>query len=90
MQSREYRAIIRTITKNSLRKHVKGLKRNIGETVAIEIAAAIHARMYGASVDNVASPIWRDHPFYGHEEGFTDTQPNKTAQEILNEGITND
>lgn len=90
MQSREYRAIIRTIVKNSLRKNVKGLKRNIAEAVAVEIALNVHARMYGASVDNVASPIWRDHPNYGHDEGFTDTQPTITAQEILNEGIANE
>lgn len=89
MKSSEYRRIIRTIIKNSLRKNVKGLKKNIAEYVAVEIAIAVHARLYGASVDDVASPIWRDHPNYSHEEGFTDAQPTKTAQEILNEGIAN-
>ncbi len=87
MHSREYRLIIRTIVKNSLRKNAGGLKRKAVEDIASEIAIAVHARMYGASVDNVASPIWRDHPSYIEE--FSDAKPTKTAQEILNEGIAN-
>lgn len=87
MKSYEYRMIIRTISRNTLRKHFPGLKRKNVDDAVSEIAIAIHARLYGASVDNVASPIWRDHPSYIAD--FTDIQPTKTAQEILNEGMVN-
>lgn len=87
MKSYEYRAIIRTIIRNTIRKHFPGLKRKNLDAAVSEVAIAIHARMYGASVDNVASPIWRDHPSY--IEDFSDTKPTKTAQEILNEGMAN-
>lgn len=85
MKSYEYRTIIRTITRNTLRKYFPGLKRKELDVAVSQVAIAIHARMYGASVDNVASPIWRDHPSYD----FNDAKPNKTAEEILNEGMAN-
>lgn len=87
MKSHEYRTIIRIISRNVLRKHFPGLKRKEADIAISEIAIAIHARLYGASVDNVASPIWRDHPSY--VEDFSDAKPTRTAQEILNEGIIN-
>lgn len=87
MKSSEYRMIIRTISRNIIRKNFPGLKRKTLDDTVSEIAIAIHARLYGASVDNVASPIWRDHPSYIEE--FSDVKPTKTAQEILNEGMVN-
>lgn len=81
MQSSEYRKNIRVIVKNVMRRKFPGLKSKILEEAASEVAKNIHARFYGANVDNVDSPIWRDHPCTGIEF----KQPDKTAQEILDE-----
>lgn len=58
MKSGEYRTIIRKIVRNALKRNFPGLK----NTNAVEelIAKNIHARMYGANVDGVDSPLWRD------------------------------
>lgn len=61
MQSTEYRSLISKIVKNGIKKKFPGLKRQILDETATEIAKAIHARFYGADVDGVGSPIWRDH-----------------------------
>jgi hypothetical protein len=81
MQSRDYRRFVRTIIKNSIRKKFPGLKQALVEEVAAEASVAIHARFYGAAVDGVASPIWRDDPNYAM--AFTDAKPTKTAQDLL-------
>ena len=83
MQSREYRHNIKVIIRNVMRKKFPGLKQSQLTDAGQEIAAAIHARFYGAAVDGVASPIWRDDSKY--VQAFSDAQPTKTAQEILNE-----
>lgn len=82
MKSIEYRQIIKTIIKNLMRKKFPGLKQAQLDDLAIEASKAIHARMYGANVDGVETPIWRDHPFHS-DDNFE--QPTKTAQEILND-----
>ncbi len=68
MKSVEYRAIVAKIVRNSLRKDFPGLKLT-NSTVCHTIARAIHARMYGANVDGVDSPIWRD-------DAVSETNPN--------------
>lgn len=85
MRGSTYRGSVRSIVRNVIRKKAPGLKRKVIDEIALEISAAVHARFYGASVDNVASPIWRDDPNYAR--GFEDAQPSKVAQQILNEGM---
>lgn len=83
MLSKEYKQIIKVIIKNLMKRKFPGLKLSQLDELATEAARAIHARMYGANVDEVETPIWRDHPF--KDTNFSDAQPTKTAQEILNE-----
>ena len=83
MNSADYRAEIRKIVITSIRKEFPGLKKKQLEDAATSAARAIHARMYGANVDGVESPIWRDHPWTDPE--VRAMQPTKTAQELLNE-----
>jgi hypothetical protein len=59
MKSWEYRDIIRVITKKAFKKRFPGLKEKQLNEVANTIAIAVHARMYGANVDGVESPLWR-------------------------------
>lgn len=73
MRGIEYRDIVRKIIKAALRASVPGLKQKERNEVARVIANSVHARMYGADVDGVASPLWRE------------IEPDKTAQEILDE-----
>lgn len=82
MKSSEYRQNIRVMVKNVLRKKVSGVPRKIMEEVASEIAISVHARFYGANVDGVGSPIWRDHP---NTSELDKVQPVKDAQELLND-----
>lgn len=75
MKSVEYRAIIARIVRNSLRQEYPTLKlKNLDDRNGIshKIARAIHARMYGANVDGVDSPIWRD-------VGQSATNPNSSG-----------
>lgn len=84
MNSNDYRRFIKTIIKNSIRKKFPGLKTvTLINEVSNEAAKAIHARFYGAAVDGVASPLWRDDEKYSSV--FSDSKATKTAQEILNE-----
>lgn len=76
MKSTEYRTIITTIIKNISKKRLPGVKEKHLKEIASEAAKVIHARMYGANVDNVDSPIWRD---YHGEHNL----PNVEAQHIL-------
>lgn len=59
MKSWEYRDIIRVITKKALKRRYPQLQSKQLNCVANTIAIAIHARMYGANVDGVESPLWR-------------------------------
>jgi hypothetical protein len=83
MTSKEYRAIIAVIIRNSLRKAYPNLVVAMGirhgmkinqHDVCNKISRAIHARMYGANVDGVDSPIWHDP---------NDVLPNVDASELL-------
>lgn len=83
MQSDEYKGILKTIILNLMKRKFPGLNKSQLSELAIEASRAIHARMYGANVDGVETPIWRDHPF--KDTNFSNAQPNKTAQDLLNE-----
>lgn len=83
MKSSEYRSNIRNIVRKAIIRKFPGLKPLHVKELATEISVAIHARFYGADVDNVASPLWRDDSKYA--DVFKDRQATKTAQEILNE-----
>lgn len=83
MESQTYRNNISKIIRNVMRKKFPGLKKDILITTSVEISRAIHARFYGANVDGVESPIWREDKRW--EEEFKNSQPTKTAQEILND-----
>ena len=82
MNSQEYRGIISRIIRVTMKKHFPLLAKNgspngLLAQVSKQAALAIHARMYGANVDGVASPIWRS-------DG--DQFPRIDASEILKEG----
>lgn len=81
MKSSEYRSNIRNIVRKAVTRKFPGLKPLHVKELATEISVAIHARFYGADVDGVASPIWRDDSNYANM--FKDKQPTKTAQELL-------
>lgn len=81
MKSSEYRSNIRNIVRKAVTRKFPGLKPLHVKELATEISVAIHARFYGADVDGVASPIWRNDPNYANM--FKDKQPTKTAQELL-------
>lgn len=83
MTSQEYKSLITKIIRNTLNEKFPGLKKDILTTASIKAAIAIHARFYGAQVDGVASPIWRDDLKY--QDMYEKCQPTKTAQEMLNE-----
>lgn len=85
MKSQDYRSIVSKIVKAIIRKKAPGLKKNVIDEISAEAAKNVHARMYGADVDGVASPIWRDHDRFKAEIG--DMQPIKTAQELLDEKL---
>ena len=81
MQSSDYRRFVRTMIRTAIKRKFPGLKQVQVNEVATEVAVAIHARFYGANVDGVESPIWRDDT--RHPEWYKDKQPNKTAKELL-------
>ena len=76
MESRFYRLRVRQIVGGVLRKRFPGLNKEASKKAAEEIAINVHACMYGANVDGVASPIWRN-----SDEGL----PTKDASELLKE-----
>lgn len=65
MKSAEYKSIIKRIVCTQLRKKESDIKS------ADVIATAVYARLYGACVEGVDSPLWRE------------VEPTETAQEIL-------
>ena len=77
MRSGEYRDIIRKITKTVLNKKLPGVPPRVKEEIANIIAVAVHARMYGANVDGVDSPLWRISGEY--------TEPNIDAATLMKE-----
>lgn len=82
MDSREYRRDISRMIRNGIRKQFPGLKNKVLEIASVEIARSIHAKFYGADVDGVGSPIWRDDP---RVPECNRGQPTKIANELLNE-----
>ena len=78
MDSREYRNLIARIIRVTMKKYFVQLGKNGSKQFLIsaskEAAINIHARMYGANVDGVASPIWR---------GDGDQYPRVDASEML-------
>lgn len=58
MNSQDYKAIISKISFNLLKKRFPGLEKKHIKEVARMIGLNVHARMYGANVDGVDSPIW--------------------------------
>lgn len=82
MHSKEYRDILSKLVQNTIRKHFPGLKKDVLAQAGREAAVNIHARMYGANVDNVDSPIWRNCP-----RDWPWEQPNIDAGELLKEEV---
>ena len=87
MRSEDYRKDISRMIRNGMRKKFPGLKSKVLLEASAEIARSIHAKFYGADVDGVGSPIWRDDPRVAE---CNRGQPVKTAAELLNEGMLND
>jgi hypothetical protein len=83
VHSSEYRRNIRTMVRTALKKKFPGLKQIDVNEIASRISVAVHARFYGANVDGVESPIWRDDP--RHQDWYEGKHPTKTAEELLNE-----
>jgi len=84
MQSREYRDIIARIARNVIKRGFPGGKRELIEQLSRKIAVNIHARMYGANVDNVDSPIWHDPNPY--RDDSTRGKPTVDAAELIKQG----
>ena len=84
MRSQDYRDIISRIAFNLLKKRFPGLEKKHTKEVSRQIAIAIHARMYGANVDGVDSPIWTS---TCGTDRMNDprTKPKIDAKELLNE-----
>ena len=59
MKSQEYREIIRVISNRILKRNFPRLDKLGRIRAAKEISILVHARMYGANVDGVESPLWR-------------------------------
>lgn len=83
MKSVEYRSVIAKIVVNSIKKEFPGLKKCELQKASINIARAIHARMYGANVDGVDSPIWRDVVQGANNPNPPPNLPDVEASEIL-------
>lgn len=66
-----------------MKRKFPGLNKAQLDALAKDAAIAVHARFYGAQVDGVASPIWRDDLKY--QDMYAKCQPTKTAQELLDE-----
>ena len=81
MNSRDYRAIITRISFNLMKKRFPGLDKKHLTEVANQIAVNVHARMYGANVDGVDSPIWALE--YTDRNNDMRNKPNVDATELL-------
>ena len=73
MTSKQYREIIRGISVAVMRRNFPTLNKTCANEAAREIAKNIHARMYGANVEGVDSPLWRNE----------DKNPKIDATELL-------
>lgn len=81
MQGKTYREKIHKVVNAVLRAHVPSIPKAKRVEIGYAIAGLIHAKLYGAYVDNIESPIWRD---LWIASGECDA-PTKTAEQILNE-----
>lgn len=81
MTSKAYRILVARIIRNIIKKEFPGIKQQPLIMASAMAATSIHARMYGANVDNVASPIWR---------GEGDRLPEIDAEQLLKEGLENE
>lgn len=79
MRASEYRELVRIMVKNTLNKRFPGLNKNALNKAANVIATNVHARFYGANVDNIDSPLWR--------AGGEFKAPDVDAIEILGKGV---
>lgn len=84
MNSQEYRLIISRIIRNAVKQHFPGLKAKELEAAGALAARSIHARMYGANVDGVDSPIWAIDQHGTDRVNDPRTKPNVDAKELLN------
>lgn len=72
LKSDEYRRIVKTIVKAVIKKGATHIRAQDADIMATMVARNIHARMYGANVDGVNSPLWR-----------CDCEPDIDATELL-------
>ena len=79
MRADTYRELIRNIIKNVLIKRFPGLNKSALNEAANVIALNIHARFYGANVDDVDSPLWRASGEF--------KEPKVDAVELIGKGI---
>ena len=86
MISAEYRLLISRMAYNVLKKQFPGLKKTELQQACRQLAINIHARMYGANVDNVDSPIWRDRQCGDKSLDAPPNLPTVDASELLKEG----
>lgn len=85
MKSRDYRILISRMAQNILRKRFPGINKKQLELACVELSVNIHARMYGANIDGVDSPIWRERQCGDHALQPPPNQPNVDASELLKE-----
>jgi hypothetical protein len=88
MHSRDYKAIITQISFNLLKKRFPSGNKHCLKKLAGDIALNIHARMYGANVDGVDSPIWSA-AFGFDRNNDPRIKPNVDAKDILNDPSNN-
>lgn len=81
MQGKVYRAKVKKIILVAMNTKLPGLKQADKKVISELAAKLIHAKLYGAEVDNVQSPIWRD-LWAQTDESYN---PTVRADQILNE-----
>lgn len=79
MQGTVYRAKIKKLILVAINTKLPGLKQADKKVISELAAKLIHAKLYGAEVDNVQSPIWRD-LWAQTDDSYN---PTKTAEQIL-------
>lgn len=60
MKSSEYRELVRKVCRAAIRTNVPRLQPGVKKKLIDDIAAMVHAKLYGAEVDGVVSPAFRD------------------------------
>lgn len=60
MKSQEYRNTVARLARTQIKKALPGLKPFQVASLAKQIGIFVHARLYGADVDDVASPLYYD------------------------------